>query len=143
MRTQLWHITIALSLALIVIGALSLGLSVQSAQATPARVTSAPIGLQPPDRSIAAATATAYTYTTVITVNSGTDPDTSMSTTCSTVAVHAAARRRAGAQPVGGPAAGVDSLQYPNDRDPKLFINAGHLAHPFAKHDPMPRCCGG
>jgi hypothetical protein len=78
MKTRLWHITVATILALLVIGALSVGLSAQSARgAAPG-----PIGLQPPDRSIAAATA--YTYTTVITVNSGTDPDQSDGTTCST-----------------------------------------------------------
>jgi hypothetical protein len=78
MQTRIWHVTVAMALALIVIGAMSVGLSVQSAQAaaSPATV------VQQPDRLIAASPA--YTYTTVITVNSGTDPDTSDGTTCST-----------------------------------------------------------
>lgn len=78
MKTRVWHITIAMILALIVSGALSVGLSAQAARAAAPN----PIGLQPPDRSIAAATA--YTSTTVITVTSGRDIDTSKSTTCTT-----------------------------------------------------------
>jgi hypothetical protein len=69
---------VAMLMALMVIGALSVSLTTQMARAAAANS----IGFPQPDRSIAAATE--YTYTTVITVNSGTDPDTSMSTTCST-----------------------------------------------------------
>ena len=86
--------------------------------------------------------APAYTYTTVITVTSGRDLDTSMSTTCTTSALHAAPRHRAGAQCDSRAASGVDQVQHPHHRDPKLLINAGHLAHLFASPPPMPRCCG-
>jgi hypothetical protein len=71
--SMLLAVTVA---AIMLVGVLAV-LPAQASAASPN-----PIGLSPVSRSIAAAPA--YTYTTVITVNSGRDLDTSMSTTCST-----------------------------------------------------------
>ncbi len=74
-------IVMALIIAVVMVVGVIAVLPVQ-ARAAASRSAATPIGLQQPDRSITAVTA--YTYTTVITVNSGTDPDTSDGTTCST-----------------------------------------------------------
>lgn len=77
MQSRWMRVMVAMLMALMVIGAMSAGVSAQSARAA-----ANSIGLPQPDRLIPASPV--YTYTTVITVTSGTDPDTSMSTTCST-----------------------------------------------------------
>ncbi len=77
MQSRWMRVMAVMLMALGVTGAIGVSLNVTTARAAAAQ----PIGLPQPDRSLAA---TAYTYTTVITVTSGRDLDTSMSTTCST-----------------------------------------------------------
>ena len=77
MHSRMWRVMVAMLMALMVIGAISVSLNVMTVRAA---TNHRSVWLQP-DRSPAA---TPYTYTTVITVTSGRDIDTNLGTTCST-----------------------------------------------------------